>query len=222
MNLSREKEAVSAYLKLLQSKGASSGILYKHSLFLDVLTKELTGKPLDATEYSSVVDTVMETIPADDWHVSLNTAREFYSFWIKDIKAIAAFNLNYGFNVDAIQWKPLATSLKALTDTLETEKFDTSENWPLKAYSQAMRHEGAEQSLVDTRIKLAKIILIRLRDAPIKNHKSYRTAADMTLPLFKMIEAKQLFILVVREFYNFWTGNPNAANMLVKNGFNDS
>lgn len=222
MNQSREKEAVSAYLKLLQSKGASSGILYKHSLFLDTLTKELAGKPLDATVYSNVVDTVMETVPADDWHINLNTAREFYSFWIKDIKAIAAFNLNYGFDVDAIQWKPLATSLKALTDSLETEKFDTSENWPLKAYSQAMRYEGAEQSLVDTRIKLAKIILIRLRDAPIKNHKSYRTAADMTLPLFKMNEAKQLFILVVREFYNFWTGNPNAASMLVKDGVNDN
>ena len=219
---SRENEAVSAYLKLLQSKGASSGILYKHSLFLDTLTKELAGKPLDATEYSNVVDTVLKIIPADDWHVSLNTAREFYSFWIKDIKAIAAFNLNYGFDVDAIQWKPLATSLKTLTDSLDTEKFDTSENWPLKAYSQAMRYEGAEQTLVDTRIKLAKIILIRLRDAPIKNHKSYRTAADMTLPLFKLSEAKQLFILVVREFYNFWTGNPNAANMLVKVGINES
>jgi hypothetical protein len=135
---------------------------------------------------------------------------------MKDIKAIAAFSLNYGFDVEAIQWKPLATSLKSLTDSLEHEKFDTSENWPLKAYSQAMRFEGADQSYVDTRIKLAKIILLRLRDAPVKNHKSYRTAADLTLPLFKIQEAKKLFLSVLREFYNFWTGNPNAASMLSK------
>lgn len=216
MNLSREKEAVSAYLKLLQSKGAPSSLLYKHSLFLDSLTKELENKPLDATEYSRAVDTMMEAMPADEWHTNLNIAREFYPFWIQDIKAIAALSLNYGFDIGTIQWKPLTASLKELTDNLETIKFDTSENWPLKAYSQAMRYEGAEQSLVDTRVKLAKIILLRLRDAPIKNHKSYRTAADLTLPLFKLNEAKQLFLVVVREFYNFWTGNPNAANMLVK------
>jgi hypothetical protein len=215
MVISREKEAVSAYLKLLQSKGATSGILYKHSLFLDLLTNALAGKQLSSAVYSLTLDTVMKTIPAENWHVNLNTAREFYPFWMKDIKAIAAFNLNYGFDVDSIQWKPISTSLKALTDSLELEKFETTEIWPLKAYTQAMRYEGAEQSLVDTRIKLAKIILIRLRDAPIKNHKSYRTAVDMTLPLFKINEAKQLFILVVREFYNFWTGNPNAASMLI-------
>ena len=216
MEMAREKQAVSAYLKLLQSKGAPSSMLYKHSLFLDVLSKELKNKILDASEYSDAVDIVMEAIPADEWHINLNTAREFYPFWMQDIKAIAAISLNYGFDVKTIQWKPLATTLKELTDSLETIKFDTSESWPLKAYSQAMRYEGAEQPLVDTRIKLAKIILIRLRDAPIKNHKSYRTAADLTLPLFKLNEAKQLFILVVREFYNFWTGNPNAAKMLVK------
>ncbi|MDP2071430.1 hypothetical protein [Methylotenera sp.] len=216
MNLSREKEAVSAYLKLLQSKGATSNVLYKRSLFLDQLSIILADKALDTHEYSRAVDAIMESIPADDWHVNLNTAREFYPFWMKDIKAIAAFSLNYGFDVEAIQWKPLATSLKSLTDSLEHEKFDTSENWPLKAYSQVMRFEGADQSYVDTRIKLAKIILLRLRDAPIKNHKSYRTAADLTLPLFKIHEAKKLFLSVVREFYNFWTGNPNAASMLLK------
>ena len=215
MVISREKEAVSAYLKLLQSKGATSGVLYNHSLFLDILTNALAGKQLSSSVYSTTLDAVMKSTPAENWHVNLNTAREFYPFWMKDIKAIAAFNLNYGFDVDLIQWKQLATSLKALTDSLEMEIFDATENWPLKAYSQAMRYEGAEQSLVDTRIKLAKIILIRLRDAPIKNHKSYRTAVDMTLPLFKINEAKQLFILVVREFYNFWTGNPNAASMLI-------
>ena len=56
----------------------------------------------------------------------------------------------------------MPTTLKALTDSLETEKFETSETWPLKAYTQALRFEGAELSLVDTRIKLAKIMLLSL------------------------------------------------------------
>lgn len=166
------------------------------------------------------MDSALKATPEDEWHVNLNTAREFYPFWLKDIKAIAAFNLNYGFDVSGIQWKPITASLKTLIDSLKTEKFDTAESWPIKAYTQALSAQGAEQSLVDTRIKLAKVLIIRLRDAPIKNHKSYRTAADLTLPLFNMVEAKQLFLVVVREFYNFWTGNPNAASMLLNNESN--
>ncbi|MDI1308138.1 MAG: hypothetical protein PSV17_01720 [Methylotenera sp.] len=215
MNKSHEKEAIRAYLKLLQAKGATTNVLYKHSLFLDQLAESLAGKSLESVIYSKVVDNVLKATPEEDWHTNLNTAREFYPFWMNDIKAIAAFNLNYGFDVSGIQWKPLTTSLKILIDSLNSESFDTAESWPLKAYTQAMRDQGADKSLVDTRIKLAKVMVIRLRDAPIKNHKSYRTAADLTLPLFKMVEAKQLFLLVVREFYNFWTGNPNAANMLL-------
>jgi len=215
MSILREKEAASAYLKLLQSKGAASGMLYKRSLFLDELIKSLVDKPLSSNEYKKVLDTVMETIPTEDWHVCLNTAREFYPFWMKDFKAIAAFNLHYGFDIDTIQWRPMATSLKELTDNLKQEKFETSETWPLKTYAKAMRDTGVEKSYEDIRIKLAKIILLRLRDAPVKNHKSYRTAVDLTLPLFKNKEIKQLFLIVVREFYNFWTGNPEAANMLL-------
>jgi len=218
MNLTREKEAISAYLKLLQAKGATSGMLYKRSLFLDQLSEILMDKSLNGIEYGKALDIVMSKVAEDDWHTNLNAAREFYPFWVKDIKAIAAFNLHYGFDIDTIQWKPLPASLKSLTDSLETEKFDTSENWPLKAYAQALRDEGADKLVVETRIKFAKIILIRLRDAPIKNHKSYRTAVDMTLPLFHNKDVKYLFLTVVREFYHFWTGNPEAASKMFRDG----
>jgi hypothetical protein len=223
MHISREKEAISAYLKLLQAKGAASSTLYKRSLFLDKLSVLLAGRSLDGIEYGRALDAVMQATTTDDWHINLNVAREFYPFWIKDIKAIAAFNLNYGFDVDAITWKPRPITLKILTDSLETEKFDTAETWPLKAYTQALYNEGAVKVVVETRIKFAKIILIRLRDAPKKNHKSYRTTVDMTLQLFNNIEIKTLFLTVVREFYHFWTGNPDAANKIFRddsdNGF---
>ncbi len=218
MNEMREKEAVDAYLKLLQTKGASSGLLHKRSLFLDQLAINLRGQAPDGESYRDVVETVMESVPADCWHDSLTTAREFYPFWVKDFKAIAAININPGFDVKPTDWKPVQATLKLLSDSLETEKFEASENWPLKAYTQALRFEGAEQSLVDTRIKLAKIILIRLRTAPDKDNKAYRVAVDLTLPLFTIKHSRRLFLVVVREFYHFWSGNPNAASMVLKEG----
>jgi hypothetical protein len=218
MNPTREKEAISAYLKLLQTKGAGEDVLQKRALFLDTLSPHLTDKVLDGSEYREVIDIVMEAMPTEDWHDCLNAAREFYPFWISDFKAIASLSLKSGFDIQPLQWRPIQTSLKALWDSLETEKFDTSENWPLKAYTQALRFEGAEQSLVDTRVKLAKVILIRLRDAPAKNRKSYRTAVDLTLPLFNMKQNRRLFLVVVREFYHFWCGNPDAASMVLQDG----
>jgi len=214
----REQEAVNAYLKLLKTKGASDEALQARSIFLEKFCKQLQDRALDGTEYREVIEIVMEEMPTEDWHSSLTTAREFYPFWLKDFKTIAALSLGAGFDVQSTQWRPSQTSLKAIWDSLETEKFDTSENWPLKAYTQALRHEGAEQSLVDTRVKLAKVILIRLRDAPSKNHKSYRTAVDLTLPLFNIKQNRRLFLVVVREFYHFWSGNPDAASMVLQDG----
>jgi hypothetical protein len=218
MNQSRENEAINAYLKLLQSKGANHEVLEKRTLFLKQLSLNLAKRDLNGNEYREAIEDLMERVPADDWHMGLTAAREFYPFWIKDIKAIVALNVNPGFDVAPLQWRPLPASLKSLTDSLETEKFDASENWPLKAYSQALRNEGSEQVLVDARVKLAKIILIRLRNAPVKSHKSYRTAVDLTLPLFNIKQNRRLFLVVVREFYHFWTGNPDASNMVLKDG----
>lgn len=216
MHIIREKEAVSAYLKFLQTKGAVTHLLYEHSLFLDTLSLSLAEKPLDRTTYSAALNAVMANVPTTDWHASLNIAREFYPFWMKDIKTIAALSLHDGFDVESIAWKPLATSLKALTDSLDKIQLNEAETYPLYAYQLALHHHGAEKSVEDNCIKLAKIMLLRLRDAPVKSGKTYRIAADVTLPLFKAQESKQFFLIVVREFYNFWIGNPDAASKVLK------
>ncbi len=218
MSEMREKEAISAYLKLLQAKGASNAVLHRRASFLENLSPDLANLVLNGNEYRTFIENIMDTIQADEWHENLTAAREFYPFWIKDIKAITTLNINQGFETNLLQWKPDHATLKSLIDGLQTEKFEMTENWPLKAYTQTLRSEGAEQELVDTRVKLAKIILIRLRNAPEKTHKSYRAAIDLTLPLFNIKQNRKLFLVVVREFYYFWSGNPNAASMVLKDG----
>lgn len=204
MKISREQIAINAYLKFLQNKGAPSGKLYKHSLFLDKLSPHLTKKTLIRADFSAALNATIETIAAEDRIESLSIAREFYPFWMQDIKAIAAFNANYGFDVATIQWKPLPSSLNALTKSIDSMQFGEAETKSLHTYMLAMLENGAEKTVVDTRSKLAKVILVRLRDAPAKNNKAYRMAVDMILPLFTVNEIKQLFLTVVREFYYHW------------------
>ncbi len=104
--------------------------------------------------------------------------------------------------------------LKALWKILDTTKFDTAETWPLKAYTLALRQAGADKALVDARIKLVKILLIRLRDAPEKPNRNYRIVVDATLPLLENREMRRVFFTVVREFYCFWMGDPDAASRI--------
>lgn len=207
MEVSREKKAVSAYFKLLEKKGAKSGMLYKRSVFLDKLTPLLENKELERTNYSKAISAAMGDIPAEIWHECLNTAREFYPFWMQDIKAIAAFSLHGGFDVQPLSWAPAQTTLMLLTERLKSEKFDATDVRQLKLYSNALKDKGADQLLLDTRINLAKILLMQLKGAPLGDARVYRTAVDFTLPLFKSDETKQLFLFVVREFYYYWIGD---------------
>lgn len=209
MTDSREQEAIRAYFKLLENKGAKSGMLYKRSLFLDQFTPLLKNQPLERSSYSKAIEKVIKTIPADVWHDSLNTAREFYPFWMQDIKAIAAFSRQGGFDIQPVSWQPQPTSLKALTDQLKTAKFNITETRHLNAYAQALKDKGANQQLLDNRLNLAKILLLQLKGAPSDDARVYRVAVDVTLPLFKIDENKQVFLLVIREFYQYWIDNPD-------------
>jgi hypothetical protein len=206
----REKEAANAYLKFLQGKGAPSGMLYLRSRFLDSFMLRLVGKVQARKEFAYALEETLAMLPHNERNNALNTAREFFPFWMNDIKAIAMFEEYYGFSVQDINWEPKHKTLKTLTDELETEKLTEAESQSLNTYRQTIMKLGADKSVVDTRSKLAKIILIRLRDAPMTNHVIYRLSVDLTLPLFKTKEIKQLYLDVVREFYYFWINDPDA------------
>ena len=80
---------------------------------------------------SNALEMVMEKLDRSDWPAFIAMARDYYHFWIKDIKAIAALNSEAAFDVDPIKWQPLETNLKVLWNMLDKEKFETSETWPI-------------------------------------------------------------------------------------------
>jgi len=208
----REQEALSAYLNLLKIKGADELTLERRRHFLGRLFPTLRNAAYEGSAYRKAVEQVLNSIDRLDWPFSLAVAREYFHFWIKDFKSIAALTADSEFKVNPIDWQPVDLDIKSLWQSLDKAKFDTVENWPIKAYSLGLRQAGAEQALVDTRVKLVKILLIRLRDAPQKSSRHYRIAVDATVPLFEKHDTRRLFFAVVREFYYFWIGDPDAAS----------
>lgn len=216
MNENREQEALHAYLNLLKNKGAETKSLEPRQQFLVQLMPLIADIPNEGSPYRDAVETLLDGMNKADWPFALAVAREYFPFWTKDIKAIAALNAEAAFDPEPLQWHPLECDLKTLWHTLDKEQFTVVENWPIKAYTLALRQEGAAQALVDTRVKLVKLLLVRLKGAPVKNHKIYRIAVDATVPLFDMKQTRRLFLAVVREFYYFWIGDPEAVNHILQ------
>lgn len=211
----REQLALEVYMKLLKSKGFGPETFGARTSFLNKLMPLLANKEQAGGTYRLVVEKLMDEIPEEEWPESLVVAREYYPFWAEDIKAITRLNQAAVKDTLPIDWKPLARQLADLWYTVDEEKFSRTDSWALKAYTKALKNEDADQVLIDTRIKLAKILLVRLSDAPERDNKAYRTTIDATLPLFEIKKNRRLFLVVVREFFHFWAGNPDAEKHIL-------
>lgn len=211
----REQQALDAYLRLLQSKGAGpDGLVHRKALLLGLMAA-LAGQPLDGALYREQVEQALQQTEKGLWPAFLAVAREYYYFWYQDIKAIAAMHANGGYDTTLLAAQPVVEDLRTVWESLDREQFSIAETWPLKAYASALREEGADKAVVETRCKLVKLLLVRLRDTAEKDAARYRNAVDSTVPLFAMKETRQLFLIVVREFFYFWIGDPEAPSQIV-------
>ncbi len=211
----REQQALEFYFKLLTAKGFGPETFVQRTSFLNKLLPLLADVEVGGAEYRLAIETVMDSVPVEDWPESLMISREYFPFWMNDLKAVAQFNTATTKDQLPMDWKPAHVSLISLWHTVDQEKFSTTDSWALKGYTKALRNENADQTLIDTRIKLAKILLIRLKEAPDKSNKVYRTTVDATLPLFEVKKNRRLFLVVVREFFHFWSGNPDAEKFIL-------
>jgi len=215
MSESREEQALNAYIRLLKSKGASEESLKQREDFLLKLAFRHEDELNESCLYRRAVENMLEQVDRSFWPFCLAITREYYPFWANDIKAIAALNAEHAFDFELINWQPKDINLKKIWASLDKEQFELSETWPMKAYMHGLRQEGATQAIVETRIKLVKLLLVRLKDAPEKTPRVYRTAVDSTYPLFDRKETRRLFLAVVREFYYFWIGAPEASSYIL-------
>jgi hypothetical protein len=213
--LEREQKALEVYIKLLRNKGFDQQTLIFRTNFLNNLMPLLADRKQLPREYRSVVEVFMDAVPEQEWPESLLIAREYYPFWANDIKAVASMSQAAIKDYLPLTWKPPTANLESLWHEADLAKFGTADSWALKAYTKALRNENADQALIDTRMKLSKILLIRLADAPEKSNMMYRIALDATLPLFEIKKNRRLLLVVSREFYYFWAGNPEAEKYVL-------
>lgn len=206
----KDVEALNAYLHFLRSKGVPHASLAQRQTFLNILIAGLAAKPYDRTAYAGALNGIMKKTRDHAWHFHMQIAREFYPFWMQDIKAIAVLGEQYILEKQMVDWTPMPTSLKDLSEMLQQIVFSEVESVQLEQYLNGMRQLALPKDEMVVNLKLAKIMLIRLRDAPQKSGALYRVAVDMTLPLFRLKNSRQQFLEVVREFFPYWIAPQSA------------
>ncbi len=97
MDTAKEEKALSAYIKFLQGKNVSSEAIALRAKFLEKLTILLQGKST-REEYGSALETALKVEGNIERHQQLNIAREFFPFWIGDVKMIARMSETYGYD----------------------------------------------------------------------------------------------------------------------------
>lgn len=212
--LRRQQTSLDAYLTLLNSKGVHASDLARRRELLEKLLPFLARKPVRGEYYRSAVDEAMSSIDKNDWPFFLNVVRDFYHFWINDFKAIAAMHKGGAFELSPELPKTPEGSLQDLWERLDSEKFSVTEKWTINAYKAALRNQGTENEIIEIRLRLAQLLLLQLRQTEEKDGRAYRLAAESMLPVFAKRETSELFIGVVREFFHFWLGDPNAAECI--------
>ena len=203
MEAINDNEAMTAYLSLLKSKGASSRDINLRKHFLRHLVSVLKDKPKNGDAYRYAVDKVLANFPdSADVNTLPLVARDFYYFWIGDIKQIALMNAKGGLapNPVLVSINGTLTDMMAEMDAAGWEVTDIA---PLTRYMETLENAGQPDSVRDIRERLLRLLLYVIRDHE-PTSAVYRAGVDAMQTLFKKEDIRHAFIQVAREFFYYW------------------
>ncbi|QDQ28588.1 hypothetical protein FNU76_20775 [Chitinimonas arctica] len=201
--------ALAAYLNLLKNKGAATGIITRRKHFLRHLLSALETQADshitdDDAGYRRAVDGIVHKFPDDQQIEIITTSREFYPFWIGDLKTIARLN---AADALSLEHSPvdLRGSLVDMFERLDADPWSRSEQHCLQAYIARMAELGTQDAVMDIRERLLLLLLYVIRHAEA-TPTAYRAGVDAMLTLFSKEDTRRLFIEMAREFFYFWNG----------------
>lgn len=201
----KASDALQAYLSLLKSKGASSRDLNVRKHFLRFLLSELKDKPFTGDAYRVCVDTVLAGFPeSPDLQVLPVCAREFYYFWIGDIRQIALLHANGGLDPKPLVIPTSGTLIDMLAE-MDQAGWETMDIPALGQYLAVLRANGSTEAVMDIRERLIRLLLFVIRDFE-PTSRAYRAGVDALQLMFQKEEARQTFVAVARDFFYYWIG----------------
>lgn len=208
-DLQHAETALNAYLNLIRNKGAATGVINRRKHMLRHVVSSLEGQQGrfladDDSGYRRAVDHVIATFPDDQQVEIINASREFYPFWVGDLRTIAKLNAANAWSVESVS-VDIGGSLIDMFERLDKDPWSQTVPDSLSQYLANLAAQGAETAVLDMRERLLMLLLYVIRNTePIPT--AYRAGVDAMLTLFSKEDTRRVFIDVAREFFHFWSG----------------
>lgn len=218
MEMTREEEAQKAYVKLLTGQGVSQRVLVQREFILIRVSAFLKDIPCDGSHYRHAVDRFIASIDPAEIPSILPVIREFFSFWVGDIKAIAAMSQAKVFNGSTPVVMVAQDELFKHWYDLDKTPMTSYETQVMETFEHMTQVRGFEPAVFKERMRMARYLLMSLRHVSFKQSHSYRQMVDRNLPLFNALGSQHTFLSVAREFYYFWRGDMLKPQTAINKG----
>lgn len=201
-------DALDAYLRLLDSKGADAGVIAYRRRILARLNQILRSQRGGTDIYRAAVDALLSLCPPGDRAGAMTAAREYYYFWLDDVKKLAALNARDGFTTHHIRL-PAHGSFESLQQRMQSDGF-TQYPPSLDIYLGQLYELGSDENMLAERGELIRPLLYLLHGHP-HHPDSFRTAIDAMLLHLGDSQARDTFLIIAREFFYYWISFPDAG-----------
>ncbi|AXE30902.1 hypothetical protein DK842_13990 [Chromobacterium phragmitis] len=203
--MSHREAMVDAYLKLIGRLGATERVREARRAMLLRLLASLADAKRTAEDYHARVDAFVSGCPPEDRVLAITCVREFYYFWLDDMKKMVEMTARAGFSTENPSF-PWHETMDALLDAMQVAAFD---RFPpsLALYLGKSFEDGADEDDIQQRERLLKALLYLLDPHP-PTSKHYRMAVDALLQHLPDAAARQRLLALVREYFGYWQSFP--------------
>ena len=201
------QQALDAYLRLILRQGASEQVLQERRQLLDRLLPLLVGVSRDAQSFRRVVERFVNDSEVADRVTALTCAREYYYFWLGDVKKLVEITSRSGFTTRNVRLE-MADSLASLLERMQQQGFNT---FPpsLEIYLGKLFEDGVPEAVIQEREYLLKAMLFLLSGQPYRPD-SFRMVVDAMLLHLSDAQNQKAFVQLAREYFYYWLSFPPA------------
>ena len=198
-----EITSIEAYLDTLHADGVGIEYIESSKYYLIILADYLYSIQADGKSFRQAVDSMTLHADIEEQPLCLHIARAFYPFWINTHKLAKNTHHQTAFKTSTLEIEAQKKATSALWNTIDTEFFSSEENELIDLYTASLLDKGISSEQINTKQKLAKIIIKQYRNQKRDLH-SYRKIIDKTQHLFSRQDLQEFFLVVSREFHSYW------------------
>ena len=170
----------------------------------------LYGIQVNGVLYREAVEKLLLNVDVRERTFYINLAREFYRYWRGAYRSQTEIN-----NDKTLRLNAKKEAFIKLWESIDQEFLSDAERRPLSLYAESMRKLGVSEKDINISQRIAKVITLELRNDPSSPNHNYRNAITITQEFFVKPDLNNFFLIVSREFYQFWIGNfPGIISVL--------